>query len=110
MTVNALHPGVVDTDLSRHWFIMRNRFLRFLITPIRLMISKTPIQGAQTTIFCALSSDLEDVTGKYFRLCIVVHVLRLSCAVGSVRFKSDDILNINSEWIDFKFVAILMTL
>jgi hypothetical protein len=28
---------------------------------------KTPKQGAQTSIYCALSKDLENVTGKYFR-------------------------------------------
>ncbi len=30
---------------------------------------KTPKQGAQTSIYCALSQDLEGVSGKFFSDC-----------------------------------------
>lgn len=33
------------------------------------MIIKTPKQGAQTTIYCAVAEELEGVSGKYFEDC-----------------------------------------
>ena len=30
---------------------------------------KTPLQGAQTTIYCAVSEEMEGVTGKYLADC-----------------------------------------
>ena len=33
------------------------------------MLSKSPEQGAQTTIYCAVAEELEGVTGKYFSDC-----------------------------------------
>ncbi len=57
VTVNALHPGVVRTNLSRHspWY-MRLGPLFF----------KNPAKGAETPIYLASSPDVEKVTGKYF--------------------------------------------
>ena len=34
---------------------------------------QTPQQGAQTTIYCAVSEELEGVTGKYFSDCKVAN-------------------------------------
>ena len=36
--------------------------------PLRLFL-KTPWQGAQTTIYCAVSEEMEGVTGKYLSDC-----------------------------------------
>ena len=33
------------------------------------MFLKTPWQGAQTTIHCAVSEEMEEVTGEYFKDC-----------------------------------------
>lgn len=33
------------------------------------MFIKSPRQGAQTTIYCAVNPDLEKVTGKYYADC-----------------------------------------
>ena len=33
------------------------------------MLTKSPEQGAQTTIYCAVAEELEGVTGKYFSDC-----------------------------------------
>lgn len=33
------------------------------------MLAKSPEQGAQTTIYCAVAEELEGVTGKYFSDC-----------------------------------------
>lgn len=35
------------------------------------MLPQTPEDGAQTSIYCAVSEDLECVTGKYFSDCKV---------------------------------------
>ena len=32
-------------------------------------LTKTPLQGAQTTIYCAVSEEMEGVTGKYLADC-----------------------------------------
>ena len=34
-----------------------------------LGIFKTPLQGSQTTIYCAVSEEMEGVTGKYLADC-----------------------------------------
>lgn len=62
VTVNALHPGLVGTnivdDISPGW---ARPFLglikRFLLTPE---------EGAQTAIYLATAPEVETVTGKYF--------------------------------------------
>ena len=33
---------------------------------INCVFTKTPVQGAQTTIYCAVSEECEGVTGKYW--------------------------------------------
>ena len=33
------------------------------------MIIKTPREGAQTTIYCAVAEELEGVSGRYFENC-----------------------------------------
>ena len=35
------------------------------------MFNKTPWQGAQTTIHCAVADEVEGVTGKYWDNCAV---------------------------------------
>lgn len=69
VTVNSLHPGVVKTELGRHLTVTKSTIGRIVFTPIAWLLLKTPVQGAQTTLYCALSSELEGVTGKYFSDC-----------------------------------------
>ncbi len=47
----CVHPGVVATDLWRH---TDKRWYGKLMTPVQKMAFKTPIQGAQTTLYCCL--------------------------------------------------------
>ncbi len=58
VTVNCLHPGVVETRL----FDKMPRLFRWLFS--LFMIS--PEKGAQTSIYLATSPDVKDVTGEYF--------------------------------------------
>ena len=62
VTVNALHPGFVATNIGRGG-------LSPLLQPlVKLVFSLgiSPEKGAQTTIYLATSPDVEGVTGKYF--------------------------------------------
>jgi NAD(P)-dependent dehydrogenase (short-subunit alcohol dehydrogenase family) len=54
VTVNCLHPGVVETKLLRAGFNMQGISLE---------------KGAQTSLFLATSPSVEGVTGKYFDDC-----------------------------------------
>ena len=37
--------------------------------PFMWLLMKTPEQGAQTTIYCAVAEELENVSGKYYSDC-----------------------------------------
>lgn len=66
VTVNGVHPGVVKTDLGRH---MIHSAVRTLINPLVYFFFKTPVSGAQTSLYAALDEELEKVSGKYFADC-----------------------------------------
>ncbi|XP_014767443.1 uncharacterized protein LOC106884525 [Octopus bimaculoides] len=64
VTVNTLHPGVVDTNLHSNAV--------FPVPLIRCLISRfylTPEQGADTVLHVALSPDLEKQSGGYYENC-----------------------------------------
>lgn len=67
VTVNAVHPGIVDTEIIRHMSFFNSWLSTILLKPFIWPFIKGPRQGAQTTIFCALDPSLANVTGKYFR-------------------------------------------
>lgn len=65
VTVNALHPGLVKTDIfNRFGPVMRKIVLAFIGS-----VYKSPEEGAQTTIHLAVSEEVEHVTGSYFVDC-----------------------------------------
>lgn len=61
VTANSLHPGVVKTQLAREF--------PELLRTVAGMVMLTPEKGAQTSIYLASSSELNNVTGKYFDKC-----------------------------------------
>jgi len=61
VTVNALHPGFVATNIGQN-----NGWLFKLISPLMKLIARRPEEGAQTSIYLATSPDVAGVTGKYF--------------------------------------------
>jgi len=74
VTVYSVHPGAVKTDLTRHVFSEQSSSVsRSLVRasqwPIFSWILKwkTPVHGAQTSIYCAIAPELEGITGKYYR-------------------------------------------
>ena len=62
VTANALHPGVVRTDLGAE----DPRRIQRLIVPFARPFMKAPARGAATSIHLASAPDLEQVTGRYF--------------------------------------------
>lgn len=65
VTVNCLHPGMIDSGIWRNVPFPLN-------IPLRLIIKgffKSPVEGAQTTLHLATSEEVEGVTGKYFLDC-----------------------------------------
>lgn len=69
VTVNALHPGAIYTELQRHIGETYGRLLQPLIHIFGPFLLKTPEEGAQTTIACAVDPDLETISGEYFSNC-----------------------------------------
>ena len=61
VTANALHPGVVATNISSEARPPLSWILK-LARPLML----TPEKGAQTSIYLASSPDVATVTGQYF--------------------------------------------
>ena len=62
VTVNALHPGHVATDIWSTNFSIFGPLLKRLMEIIAL----SPEEGADNTIYLASSPDVAGVSGKYF--------------------------------------------
>jgi retinol dehydrogenase-14 len=62
VTSNALTPGMVATEIWRKV----NRLLGPLIYTMIKRRAQTPAQGAQTSIYLAISHEVEGVSGKYY--------------------------------------------
>ncbi|XP_005797790.2 retinol dehydrogenase 14-like isoform X1 [Xiphophorus maculatus] len=73
VTVNALTPGIVRTNLGRHVHIP------VLAKPLFNLISrgllKSPEEGAQTSVYLASSLDVDGVQGKCFADCKPLELL-----------------------------------
>ncbi|XP_058053582.1 retinol dehydrogenase 12-like [Anopheles bellator] len=69
VTAYALHPGTVDTDLPRHMGSLFFLFDHKLVKPLLRIAFKTPLSGAQTTLYTALDEDLAGESGKYYADC-----------------------------------------
>ncbi|XP_051500419.1 retinol dehydrogenase 12 [Myxocyprinus asiaticus] len=68
VTTYALHPGVIRTELGRHLLPSLPLWKRLLFIPFIFLI-KTPWQGAQTTIYCAVDESLQNSSGLYYSDC-----------------------------------------
>jgi NAD(P)-dependent dehydrogenase (short-subunit alcohol dehydrogenase family) len=68
VTVNAVHPGLVMTDVTRNMpFFMR--IGDALAQPLMMLLRKTPAQGAYSSVHVATSPKLEGIGGLYFQNC-----------------------------------------
>jgi NAD(P)-dependent dehydrogenase (short-subunit alcohol dehydrogenase family) len=82
-TANAVHPGVIKTNLARHNLAARIFF--DVIGPIAL---KTVPQGAATQVYVATSPTLATVSGKYFA----------DCNIAAPRADAEDPVTANTLW------------
>jgi len=58
VTVNTLHPGLVNTNLGREMSKFGRGFGKLFF--------KNPEKGAETSIYLASSPEVEGITGKYY--------------------------------------------
>ena len=68
----SVSPGVVLTNLGRYFSLsygIKYTILRFIFYPLMWYFMRTPNQGAQTTIYCAIEPSLESKTGGFYRDC-----------------------------------------
>jgi len=64
VTANCLGPGLVNSELFRDV-----EKLPWFFKVIKTLIGKTPEQGAETSLYLALSPEAEGVSGCYFENC-----------------------------------------
>ncbi|XP_017078017.1 retinol dehydrogenase 11 isoform X2 [Drosophila eugracilis] len=73
VTVNALNPGIADTEIARNMVFFKTKFAQYVVEtilrPLLWSVMKTPKNGAQTTLYAALDPDLENISGQYFSDC-----------------------------------------
>lgn len=67
----CLHPGVVDTEVTRHFDNALFPGSQFLMKTVGKVATKTPEQGAQTSIYCSLDEKSANETGLYYADCKV---------------------------------------
>jgi len=73
MDTCSLHPGAVNTELSRYITSSTSgKILKIILYPIVYLVFKSPLQGAQTTICCALDPHLSQAS--YFADCEVTDI------------------------------------
>lgn len=64
ISVFSLHPGnMVSSNLARNWWLYRLAYA--VVRPF----TKSLQQAASTTIYCAIATELNGVTGVYFNNC-----------------------------------------
>lgn len=69
VNVYSLHPGVVQTELGRHLNSAYFPGVRAVVRAALHFFSKTPEEGAQTSIYCAIEESLANETGCYYSDC-----------------------------------------
>jgi NAD(P)-dependent dehydrogenase (short-subunit alcohol dehydrogenase family) len=70
ITSNSLHPGIVDTEIDRHF----NSFMQFGLKMVAALGGKTIEQAAATTCYVATSDIIQGVSGAFFEDCNAVTV------------------------------------
>lgn len=65
VTAYCLHPGAIQTKL---WNNM-STFARYITAPFRFFFLKSSFLGAQTSLYCAFSPEVANVSGRYYADC-----------------------------------------
>ncbi|EYB85959.1 hypothetical protein Y032_0287g1436 [Ancylostoma ceylanicum] len=64
ISVYAVHPGMIVTDALRGYGLL-GKFVKILQRPF----AKSLEQGAATSVYCAASPDVLDMSGRYWESC-----------------------------------------
>ena len=67
VSVFAVHPGVVQTELGRHLGESSGACIDGSVQFFGRYFFKTSEMGAQTSIYCATEESLSELSGHYFR-------------------------------------------
>ncbi|KAF7285876.1 hypothetical protein GWI33_009553 [Rhynchophorus ferrugineus] len=67
-TAYSLHPGVINTGIFRNHPL----WLRYPTYLTIYLFYKNAIEGAQTTVYCSVTKNIEHLSGDHFQDCKVV--------------------------------------
>ena len=67
MTTYSLHPGIILTEIVRNMFLANIAVIKVVVPAAAGLILKNVVDGAQTTICCAVDEALATESGKYYR-------------------------------------------
>ncbi|XP_068595725.1 retinol dehydrogenase 11 [Brachionichthys hirsutus] len=68
VTTYSLHPGLILTEIARHFWPALPLWKRVILRPF-VGFLKSPAEGAQTTIYCAVEESLQKQSGLYYSNC-----------------------------------------
>ena len=66
LSVNAVHPGIVATNLPANGKVPLGWVTRPILRSMLAIVGSNTNQGIETVVHLATSPDVADVTGKYF--------------------------------------------
>jgi retinol dehydrogenase-11 len=99
VTVYSLHPGAVKTDIFRNAKGLIGSFMTSLFKRWMNLFFKTPEEGAQTTIYCAVEKNIEKFSGHYFVECRRVNDYKRATVPGlgeQLWRESEEVVNLTN--------------
>ncbi|GJQ70392.1 hypothetical protein Trydic_g22822 [Trypoxylus dichotomus] len=67
--VYVLHPGVIATEITRYLDTLYFKGITWMFHTFAKCFIKTPLQGCQTTIYCAIDEEAGKQSGLYYADC-----------------------------------------
>ncbi|XP_071453971.1 retinol dehydrogenase 13-like [Hetaerina americana] len=99
VTVDTVDPGNVETNIFRHFPYLSNPLLFAVQKPIRLLVIKTPEEGAQSVIHALLRPTLNsEDTGNYICNCKEGIPSELACREDLM----EELWERSSKWCEIK--------
>lgn len=94
-------PGLVYTKLGRH--VKLPIWKMILVAPIAAVFLRTPTQGCQTILHCALSTDLSlpSANGRLYRNCKETEIQELAVEVSTTKRVYELTMNAIANYSDF---------
>lgn len=65
VTVNCIHPGIVETEITRSYADQQMWIMLFKLSKL-LRMTKSPFEGAKTLINAAVNPDFKDTRNAYY--------------------------------------------